>query len=259
MSAERRARAFESFDRATELPMLVLSILIVPLVVIPFVVPLPEVMEDVLFTVDWIIWAIFAIELVVKTYLAPRRAHYLRTHWFDLLIVLLPLLRPLRIARSARALRALTAFRLVGVGGRIAFSVREILSHHGLHYSLLVGAILFVGSAVAVTHFEREGEGSIQDFGTALWWAAVTVTTVGYGDTFPVTPAGRGIGVFLMCVGITFFSLLTANIAAFFVETHEQAKGAATLDDVMAQLRRLEERIAELQESAGRSPSTGTQ
>lgn len=255
MDAERRARAYEAFDRATELPLLVLSVLFIPLIVLPLVAPLPDAVELVFARVEWVIWAAFALELVVKTYLARERGRYLLTHWFDVLIVALPLLRPLRVARSARALRLLSSLRLIGVAARITIAVRAILSRHGLQYALLLSGMLFVGSAAAVTVFERDAGGSIKDFGTALWWAAVTVTTVGYGDTYPVTPAGRGVGVLVMLVGISLFSLLTANIAAFFVESQERRAGSATLEDVMAQLRRLEAQIAELQQAAARPQS----
>ena len=67
-----------------------------------------------------------------------------------------------------------------------------------------------------------------------------------------MTPEGRGIGVFVMCIGIALFSLLTANISAFFVESQRRHTDAVTLEDVMAQLRRLEEQIAQLREGTGR-------
>jgi voltage-gated potassium channel len=71
----------------------------------------------------------------------------------------------------------------------------------------------------------------------------VVVTTVGYGDKFPVTTEGRAVAVVLMVIGIALFSLFTANLAAFLVEP---SKEGATLDDVMAKLEKLEEQIEEL-------------
>lgn len=246
MDVERRARAFVSAQRAFELPMLVLSIVLVPVIVIPLVMTLPEPMDMVFDRLSWIIWAAFAVELAVELYLAPRRLHYLRANWFNVLIVVIPFLRPLRVLGPLRALHLL---RLVWVGGlmlRVSTATRQILSRHGFSYALLIGLIVLVSTAVLITELERDAGGSIKDLPSGLWWAITTVTTVGYGDTYPVTAAGRGLGAFLMVVGIALFSLLTANISAFFVETQAQQKETATLDDIMAQLRRLEEQIADL-------------
>jgi voltage-gated potassium channel len=91
--------------------------------------------------------------------------------------------------------------------------------------------------------FERNAdEGSIHDFGTALWWGVTTITTVGYGDTFPVTNEGRAIAVFLMILGISLFGFLTANIAAFMVSQNE----TVSLDDLDRKLDRLEQQIQRL-------------
>lgn len=98
-----------------------------------------------------------------------------------------------------------------------------------------------MGAAAATLVVEEDGGGNIDSFGDALWWAITTVTTVGYGDTFPVTPAGRGIAAFLMVAGIALFGVLTANIAAFFIEQEYQGDPVAErLDEVLQRLERLE-------------------
>jgi voltage-gated potassium channel len=249
VDVDRRARALTKFEQATELPMLLLALAMIPLLALPAMVSLSSATTELLVRVEWAIWAVFATDLSIRTYLAPRRARYLLAHWFDVLIVVLPFLRPLRIARSARVLRAFTALRLVGPLARVVLTARSVFGRHGLHWAILVCGVLFIACAGAVTHFERGGEGSIKDFPTALWWAAVTITTVGYGDTFPVTPEGRGVGIFLMFVGIALFSLITANIAAFFMESDSKAEGPS-LADVMARLDSIEARISALGGSA---------
>jgi len=192
----------------------------------------------------------FALELGTKTYLAPARGRYLRQHWFDAVIVAVPFLRPLRIARSARALRALRVLRVVSFTARATHSARAVLVEHGLQYVLLVGMIFVPVSAGVVTLFERGGEGTIQGFDDGLWWAATTITTVGYGDKFPVTPEGRGIAVLLMFVGISLFSLITANVAAFLVKPAEGKE--TTMTDVLEQLRRLEAKVDQLSQLSSR-------
>ncbi len=246
MDIERRRLASASVDRLTELPMLALSVAMVPLILAPFLFDLSGGLEDAFFMADWAIWAVFALELSVKTYLAPTRTEYLKRHWFDVMIVVLPFLRPLRIVRSARALRALRATRLVSFVARATHSTREVLAEHGLQYVLAVGGLVVLAAAGLVTLFERDAGGSINNFGDGLWWAVTTITTVGYGDKVPVTAEGRGIAIFVMLVGITLFGLITANIAAFFVKPIQE-KETATLDDVLEQLRKLEAKVEALQ------------
>jgi voltage-gated potassium channel len=91
--------------------------------------------------------------------------------------------------------------------------------------------------------FEKSEGGTITSFGDALWWALATVTTVGYGDVVPRTAEGRGVALFLMLAGITFYSILTANVAAYFVESNQddsRAEVDAKLDLVLERLRELE-------------------
>ncbi len=131
-------------------------------------------------------------------------------------MIVLPVLRPVR------ALRLLRLFRPTRVAVVLANALRrarDILTHRGLHFVLLtVLGLIFVCSGLELA-FEQSAHGSsIHTFGDALWWAIVTVTTVGYGDKYPVTAGGRGVAVVLMLVGIGLIGVLTATVASFFVE-----------------------------------------
>ena len=218
----------------------------IPLLGIPFFLELPAAIDQALIAIDWLIWAAFAGDLTVRTYLAERRLGYLRTHWYDVLIVAVPFLRPLRILRSARGLRLLRLARLLPFAIRASITARTILRRHGLQYFLFIGAGIVVACAGLVTLLEQGGEGSIEDFPTALWWAVTTITIVGYGDVTPVTAAGRGVAVFLMLMGIAFFSLITASIASFLVELGGNERGT-TLDDLAAEIRALRAELHLLQ------------
>ena len=77
---------------------------------------------------------------------------------------------------------------------------------------------------------ERSSESPIHTFTDALWWSAATITTVGYGDMYPSTFAGHGVGLGLMLVGVSLFSLLTARVLAFFAATGDQESDARKLD-----------------------------
>ena len=214
----------------------------VPLLVVPLVVDLPSGVQATFLAADWFIWAAFAFEYVVRLALTDHRWRFIRRAWPDLLIIVLPFLRPLRVVRSARALRLLRVARLVAVLSEAGKVGRRLLVRHKLHYAVLVTGAAVVGAAALVFAVEHDGEGTIQTFGTALWWAVTTVTTVGYGDTVPVTPAGRGIAAFLMVSGIGLLGVLTANVAAFFIENEQRDTVSEKLDEVLRRLDQLERR-----------------
>lgn len=242
--AARRQVLLERFERATELPLLVLALALVPLVIAPWALDLSEQADDAIAAVDWMIWGVFAFEFAVRLGLTNDRRRFLRREWPDLLIVALPLLRPLRIARSARALRLLGLTRLVALLAESIQEGRRLLTRHKLHFVLLLAGAVVLAAAVAALVAEDGSEGSIDSIGDALWWAVTTVTTVGYGDTYPVTAAGRGIGVLLMLSGITLFGVVTANLAAFFVESDHQADAPGpTAPATQQQIAELNERL----------------
>lgn len=246
MRSERRAAALERFERATEVPLLVLALFMLPLLLVPIVIELPSNFERSIVAIDWFIWAVFAFEYVVRLVLSPKRWRFVRRQWPDLLIVVLPFLRPLRIVRSARAFRLLRLARLGAVLGRAEKEGRRLLLRHGLHYALLVSLVVVVGAAALTFAVEEGGGGTIDSLGDVLWWAVTTVTTVGYGDTFPVTPAGRGIATLLMLTGIALFGVLTANIAAFFVEREQKE------DPVLVRLEEILERLVAMEQQSER-------
>ena len=241
MVSTRRTQLYDKLDAWTELPMLVLSAAMVPLLLGPLIFTgLPSGVERAFLIVDWCIWGAFAAELGFKTYLAKSRLEHLKGHWIDVLIVALPLLRPLRIIQSARALRLLRLVRLAAFLDRAFPSVRLLLVRHGLQYVLVVGLFLVLGGAVLITALER-GEGRIEGLGDGIWWAVTTISTVGYGDTFPVTAGGRVVGATLMLGGVSIFGAVAANLASFLVSRDRtQTVDDAKLDQIIQRLDHLE-------------------
>lgn len=259
---ERRAELLGRFEEATEWPLLFLALLMIPLLGVPLAVDVDSDTDLAIESVSYVIWGIFAVELSIRTFLSEKRIRYLIRHWYDVLIVVVPFLRPLRIARSARAARLLRLGRLTPFVARIWASVHSMMKHRGLQWIVLGGiAVVFAGAA-GVWAFEDGKGGGLDDYGTTLWWAMETVTTVGYGDNVPVTPEGRGVAIFLMLVGIAFFSWVTANIAAFLVEFGGGEANGVTTHDLMAKLEDLESEIkalrAERPGTDGASPSPAT-
>jgi voltage-gated potassium channel len=239
-----RGEAFERFSRAVDGPLTVLALVMIPLIVLPLVVDVSSAVEDAFLAVDYLIWAVFAAEYAIKVYLAPNRRRFIARHIPDLVIVLVPMLRPLRVLRSVQLLRLLRLARLAAFAAKGVHETRGILRHRGLNWVLLIVLVLNLVAAAMVLEFERANpDANINSYPDALWWAVTTITTVGYGDRFPMSPVGRGVAVVLMVAGIAMFGVITATIAAYFVEQKAEEDVADRLDRLMERLDRLEARL----------------
>jgi voltage-gated potassium channel len=237
-----RGAAFERFSRAVDGPLTILALVMLPLIVLPLVTDLSPATESVFLAIDYLIWAVFAAEYAIKLYLAPNRRQFVAQHIPDLIIVLVPMLRPLRVLRSVRLLRL---GLLTGLAAKGLREARNILRRRGLNWVLLIVLVLNLIAAAMVLEFERGNpDANINSYPDALWWAVTTITTVGYGDRFPMSPAGRGVAVVLMIAGIAMFGVITASIAAYFVEQKAEEDLAGRLDQIMERLDRIETRLA---------------
>jgi voltage-gated potassium channel len=236
----RSQDAYDRFSAAVGLPMTVLALLWLPVLVIPFVVKLRPAVTTAFEAIDHFVWAAFVFEYLVRLWLIPARRTFVTHHLLDLAVIALPVLRPLR---AAQLLRLIDLGRVGTVLANALRRAKELLTHRGLHYVLLAVALVVFACSGLVLSFEGNAPGSnIHNLGDALWWAIVTVTTVGYGDRYPVTAGGRGVAVVLMLVGIGLIGVLTATVASYFVE--EQAnKGNAKLSE---RLDRIETMLAKL-------------
>jgi voltage-gated potassium channel len=226
--------------------MLVLSLAIIPLLIVPLVADLSHATETAFFSLDWIIWALFAVEYGIRLYLAPEKSRFVRSNIIDLVVVVIPFLRPLRVARSARLLRLIALARVGVFLLRGLAAVRAVLTRHKLHYSLLIVTIVTLGAGVLVWVVETdEPDPNIESVGDGLWWAITTLTTVGYGDRFPTSPMGRGIAVVLMLVGVGLLGLLAATLASIFIgrDRVEEPEPNPELREVLDRLERIERRL----------------
>jgi voltage-gated potassium channel len=261
----RNQDAYDRFSQAVELPLMVITVLWIPVLLVPLVRPVHGAVDATFAVIDYMVWALFALEYVIKLYLAPGRVHFIKTHIPDLLIVVVPFFRPARLGRLTRLARL---GRVGIVAGRAVGRGKSVMTHRGLHFVLLTVGVIVFACAGIVTFAERNASGSnIHNLGQGLWWAMVTVATVGYGDHYPVTPLGQGVAVFLMLTGIGLIGVLTATFASYFVgqgvdksdaerEELRQELVAARVerDRMAARLDRLSEQMDELLRRSSSSP-----
>ena len=234
MDRTTREAMITRLDRLTELPLLLLAFIMVPVLLGPMLLEDSfSAAEKTLFrTLDIFIWAIFAADFFLKFAITPDKWLYLRRNWLEALTVLVPFFRPLRIVRiilfGARAIKA-TRRRLVSVDFLLVYAI---------------GIVVIAATVVTVT---EHGHNSINSFTDALWWSVVTATTVGYGDMTPVTPVGRGMAILLMLVGIGLFGGLTANFASTIFRTDDNVE--ANTEQLLDEMKALSAELVELRQS----------
>jgi voltage-gated potassium channel len=162
---------------------------------------------------SWIVWVLFAADYCVRLALSQQRWWFIRRNLFDLAVIALPMLRPLRLLRLVMLLKVLNRQTATAFRGRVALYVTSSV------------ALVILTAALAVLDAERDGEEpNITTFPDALWWAATTVTTVGYGDHYPTTADGRFVAVGVMLAGIALLGVVTATLAQWFIEQVERSE-----------------------------------
>lgn len=198
----------------------------------------------ILLVVDFVACLIFLGDFVAGLARAPSVVRYLRWGWIDLLSSV-PLLVVLRWGRLVRVARILLLLR----GARSLRSLGRQLLRRRAEATFLLGGlvalVLVALGAVAMLHLERTGAGAtIDDSGDALWWAVATVSTVGYGDVYPVSGGGRVVAAVLMLVGTTLFGVFTGFVSSWFQRRREGDDGPeiAALQREIRELRGVVER-----------------
>ena len=224
-----RAEILQQLEDWLDLPMLVLSFIWLALFAIELISGLNPLLESVSFT----IWIVFIVEFVVKLLLAPRKVAYLKAQWLTAISLLLPALRTLRIVRIVRVLqttRAVRGLQLLRVLTRTNRSMRSLTANftrRGFGYVLLLTTIVTLTGAAGMYAFERETSDAagFDSYGTALWWTAMLMTTMG-SEYFPKTVEGRILCLLLAIYAFAVFGFVTATLATFFIGQDADDDGA---------------------------------
>jgi voltage-gated potassium channel len=215
-TVSNRAR-LERWERRVEWPLVGASLVFLVAYAWPILSPeLPASVDGALGVAAWASWTVFLVDYLVRLALATDRGRFLVHNIFELLVVVLPLLRPLRLLRLLTLLHVLNRHAGRSLRGRVV-----------IYASGAAGMVMFLAS-LAILDAERGRPGAnIESIGDALWWSATTVTTVGYGDRFPVTAQGRAIAAVLMLSGIALLGVVTATLASWLVQRVQEVEEAA--------------------------------
>jgi len=209
-------------------------------------VPLSEDVKRLIQYADFGVCLLFFGDFVVSLVTAPNRWRYFLTWgWVDLLSSI-PTVEALRIGRAARVMRIFRVLRGVRATKLIATFVLDRRAEGASLAAGIVTQLLLLFASASVLHFENLPESNIKDAEDALWWAFATITTVGYGDRFPVSSEGRLVGALLMTAGVGLFGMFSGFVASWFLAptARQQESEVAALRRDLAEMRVLLERVA---------------
>ena len=181
---------------------------------------LPKTLQDhlILDYADYLICFVFFVDFLLNLKAAENKWRYLRTWgWIDLLSSI-PYVEALRVGRVARVLRILRLLRALKVS---RFVVLHLIRQRKDAVLYGVGAIAFtlvIIASIAVLSFENVPQANIRSAGDALWWALCTISTVGYGDFYPVTWEGRIVAAILMTTGVGMIGVLSGTMVSWLVQ-----------------------------------------
>ncbi len=226
---ERSLRIESRFDW----PMVAAALLVIPLLVIEES-DLGQPWDTVGVILNWGTWLAFAVEFVVMVRVTPRPLEWVKRHPIDVAVVFLTV----PFIPSLAGLRLLRLLRL----GRL-FTLKNLLSLDGVRYAAFIALMTVVIGGALYAAVEKDQDLSSWD---GVWWAVTTVTTVGYGDSYPLTDAGRILAIAIMLTGIGFVALITAFVADRFIN-----KGVTEVEEredrILSELQEIRRRLERLE------------
>ncbi|MEV7272153.1 potassium channel family protein [Streptomyces bacillaris] len=196
------------WEQRTEVPLFLAGLLFLTGYAVRVLAPHDaQPWHDISLTLVWSTWLLFLVDYVTRLRLSGLGSRFLRVHWLDTVVLLLPLLRPLRMVQVYQAVQRRRDRPRLNLYARV------------MTYAGMTVGLLGFAAALAVYNLEhRTPDASIRTFGDAVWWACATLTTVGYGDATPVTFWGRVVAAGLMACGLALLGAVTGSFSSWLIQ-----------------------------------------
>ena len=205
----RTEHAVHVWERWSTVPLAILALLYLGLYSIEVLGHLPPVLFLDFVVVSDVIWGIFIIDFAARFLLSKQKVQFLKRNAIELVALILPFFRAFRM------------FRVVIALGFLSRVGKTLSARVNIYVGVILPLLIYV-CALGVYDAEHKAPGAnITNFGDSIWWAFVTICTIGYGDYYPVTFEGRAIAVLLMVAGLAFISVITVSVATMFLNRLE--------------------------------------
>ena len=223
-TAIERKKLLARIENLLDGPLIVLGFIWLVLIVVELLFETNPILE----TISYVIWIIFIVDFLLKFGLAPKKGTYLKSNVLTLVSLIVPALRILRIFRVLRILRLTRGLRLVRIVSSINRSIKALsatMERRAFGYVMLLTTIIIFAGSAGMYAFEKDVDGGLKDYGTALWWTTMIMTTLG-SEYWPQTAEGRVLCVILSLFAFAIFGYITATIATFFLGRDAEDKSA---------------------------------
>ena len=190
----------------------------------------------------WSLWGFFVLETAILTYLVDNKRRYLLSNWSNLVIILVGVPWIWQLNPYAGILRVLRLLVLLTMLMNASNGLRRVLSRNHLGTTLMVSFILVVLAGTVMAILDPNVATPLD----GIWWAWVTITTVGYGDIVPSTMVGRLFAAFLSLLGVGLFAMLTASFSTYFMSEQEDSDETLQLNAMEQRLLRIEQQLDQL-------------
>lgn len=239
-----------------ETPMLVLGFAWLVLLLIEFIWGLSPLLE----IVGTVIWIVFIADFAIKFTIAPEKILYLKSNWLTAIALIVPalrvfrILRVVRLFRVARAARGLRLLRVVTSLNRGMKALGATMGRRGFGYVMVLSVVVILAGAAGMYTFEKEAPGGFKSYGSALWWTAMLLTSLG-SEYWPQTAEGRVLCFILALYGFAVFGYVTATLATFFIgrdAENEEAElaGAKSIEALRAEIAALRVEVQALRQDS---------
>jgi len=235
--------SYQKAEHFFQVPVMVSVLMLIPVLIIEYT---QQNLNSLAIYLNWGIWLVFLLEYTVLLYFVEDKINFIKTHKLELFIIIFsfPIVPEglassgfLRFARLPRLLNSLRFFRLAALLGKFGITVKSIFNSKGLRFIVYttIGLVLFFGFLFYIS------EPHVETYSDGLWWALVTITTVGYGDITPVSTLGRIIAGALMVMGIGFIATITAAVSSYFISSFNDNE--VTINDLGEKLDKIEKEL----------------
>lgn len=212
---EERSKFVSLWDKWFEIPLIILGFCWLVIIIIELSIGLSPLLENLSFT----IWIIFILDFIVRFSIAPYKINYLKSHWITVIALIIP---AFRVLRGFVLLKATRSVYLVKVATSIRRGMQilgSVLGRHGFGYIIGLTFIIILLGAAGIQALEIK----LENYGDALWWAAMMITTMGT-DFWPQTVEGRILCLGLAIYAFAIFGYITATVASFLIEKDKKGK-----------------------------------